>query len=246
MQHTHKPEEPQSPAPWMTAKTVRRLLLLAVAAAVFGYLFIEYRAELTLESLARREADLHEFREENPVLVYGAAFLVYVAVTGMSLPGSIPLSLTIGWLFGFWRGVLLVSFASTAGATIAFLLSRYLFRDAVRQRLGDRLADFDEALKREGPFYLFMLRLIPPVPYFLINLVMGLTPIRARTFWWVSQLGMLPGTCVVIYAASQVPSLGELADEGARGLLSPQLVVAFVLLGLFPLVVRRIAAGFRT
>ena len=117
-----------------------------------------------------------------------------------------------GWYFGLAPAVILVSFASTSGATIAFLLSRYLFRDAIQTRFRDQLAKFNQALQREGAFYLFTLRLIPAVPFFVINVVMGLTPIRTLTFWWVSQVGMLAGTIVYVYAGSTIPSLAHLAD----------------------------------
>ena len=115
---------------------------------------------------------------DHPVLVYGAAFVVYVVVTGFSLPGAAVLTLVYGWYFGWLRGLVLVSFASTAGATMAFLLSRFLFRDAIQKRFGDRLQNFNQSLEKEGPFFLFTLRLIPAVPFFIINAVMGLTPIR--------------------------------------------------------------------
>ena len=161
------------------------------------------------------------------------------------MPGATGLSLACGWFFGFWQGVLFVSFASTTGATLAFLLSRYLFRDAILNRFGDRLAGFNAALEREGAFYLFTLRLIPAVPFFVINVVMGLTPMRVRTYWWVSQVGMFPGTCVYVYAGSQVPSLKKLADDGIRGILTPQMIGAFILLGLFPIVVKKIMGKLR-
>ena len=131
-----------------------------------------------------------------------------------------------------------VGIAPTTGATLASLLGRCLFRDASLRKLGDRLRGFSEALERDGPFYLFTLRLIPVVPFFVINVVMGLTPIRIRTFWWVSQLGMLAGTSVYVYAGASVPDLQTLAERGAGGILTPRLVAAFVLLGLFPLAVK--------
>ena len=182
---------------------------------------------------------------KNPLLVYGLAFLIYVCVTGLSLPGAAAMSLVIGWYFGFWRGLVLVSFASTTGATLAFLLSRYLLRDAVQQRFGGRLQAFNEALRREGAFYLFTLRLILGVPFFVINVVMGLTPLRVSTFWWVSQIGMLPGTCVFVFAGSEFPSLQELAEQGAGGILKPSLFIAFLILGVFPLAIKKIVERFR-
>lgn len=227
----------------------KRLLVLAVVlvAVVAGY--VQFGDWLTLESLASSESQLRRFQADHPILVYGIAFAVYVGVTGLSLPGAAALTLLYGWYFGLWRGVIVVSFASTAGATLAFLLSRYLFGRAVQKRFGARLSGFNRALRREGPFFLFTLRLIPAVPFFVINLVMGLTPIRVRTFWWVSQLGMLAGTTVYVYAGSSVPSLQVLAEHGVQAVLTPgqltQLVVAFALLGVFPLVVRLIVKTLR-
>ncbi len=174
------------------------------------------------------------------MLVYGVAFTTYVAVTGLSIPGATVLTLAYGWFFGFWRGLLIVSLASTLGATLAFLLARFLLRDAVQSRFGDRLKTFNEALKREGAFYLFTLRLIPLVPFFVLNLVMGLTPIKTLTYWWVSQLGMLPGTALFVYAGSSVPDLATLADKGTSGILTPNVLIAFALLGIFPLAVKHI------
>jgi len=174
------------------------------------------------------------------------AFAVYVAFTALSLPGAAPMSMVCGWLFGFWRATVVASFASTTGATLAFLLSRYLFREALQQRFGPRLQKFNEALHREGAFYLFALRLTPAVPYFAVNLGMGLTPMRTRTFWWVSQLGMLPATLVFVGAGAAVPSLKDVIQRGPSAIVSPQLLVALACLGLFPLAVRRVMSWWRS
>lgn len=217
------------------------LLVAAVAAGLywkFGHL-------LSLKGLAERETEFRSFREENPWLVYGIAFAVYVMVTALSLPGAAAMTLTFAWLFGFWQTVPLVSFASTTGATLAFVFSRYLLRDWVQSRFSDRLKSINESFRSEGPFYLFTLRLIPAVPFFVINLVMGLTPIPLRTFWWVSQVGMLPGTLAYVYAGSQVPDLQTLAERGVSSILSLPLLAGFVLLGLFPLAVRWIMKRVR-
>ncbi len=225
--------------PWH--KLVLLTLLVVVVAA--GYL--QFRDTLTLARLAEQEAALRDVQAQHPVLVYGAAFLLYVVGTGLSLPGATVLTLVYGWYFGIARGVILVSFASTAGATLAFLISRFLLRDAIQRRFGERLTRFNQSLEQEGPFFLFTLRLMPAVPFFVINAVMGLTTIRTRTFWWVSQLGMLAGTVVYVYAGSSVPSLRALADQGINAVFTPgqvaQFVVAFALLGLFPLTVRWVA-----
>jgi len=227
----------------------KKLLVLAAVICVAVVVYVWFGDALTLGSLAERETQLRRYQAEHAILVYGAAFAVYVAVTGLSLPGAAALTLVYGWYFGVLRGVILVSIASTTGASVAFLLSRYLFRDAVERRFGERLSGFNESLRREGAFYLFALRLIPAVPFFVINLVMGLTSMRVATFWWVSQLGMLAGTAVYVYAGSRVPSLRKLADEGMRAVFTPsqltQIVVAFAVLGVFPLGVRLIMKRFR-
>jgi uncharacterized membrane protein YdjX (TVP38/TMEM64 family) len=185
------------------------LALLGVALVtglVLAYFF------LSIDFLASQETKLRQGYAEAPALVLAAAFLIYVIATGLSLPGAAIMSLVIGWFFGFWRAFILVSFASTAGATLAFLLSRYFLRDSIQNRFGKQLKTFNEALDREGAFYLFTLRLIPAVPFFVINVVMGLTKIRTATYWWVSQVGMLAGTCVYVYAGTTIPSLNQIAD----------------------------------
>ena len=224
------------------------LLLASVAvAAVAGYFALGN--VLDLESLAQREAALRDFQQQRPILTYLSAFTSYVVVTGLSLPFASGMSLVLGWYFRFWPALVLVSFASTAGATVAFLLSRYLLRDVVQSRFGDRLRVFNESLDREGAFYLFTLRLFPGVPFFAINAVMGLTRISTPTFWWVSQLGMLPGTIVYIYAGSRVPELRLLSEQGARAVFTPsqlaQLSGAFLLLGLFPTILKVLFSRWR-
>ena len=227
-----------------------KVIVFAVLALIIGVVALVFRDELTLRSLASWEAQLREFQEQHPIAVYAIAFAVYVSVTGLSLPGAAALTLLYGWYFGFTRGLVLVSFASTAGATIAFLSSRFFLREAVQARYGESLASIQKRLADEGAFYLFTLRLIPAVPFFVINLAMGLTPIKTRTFWWVSQLGMLPGTAVYVYAGRSVPDLKVLAEDGAGAVFEPrqlfQLAIAFALLGIFPLAVRRIVAAFTT
>lgn len=226
-----------------------KIVLLAVLALIVVVVLTQFRQYLTLESLAARESQLRDFQARNPNLVYGVAFLAYVAVTGLSLPGATGMTLVYGWYFQFLPALVLVSFASTTGATAAFLVSRYLLRDAVQNKFGDRLKSFNHHLETEGAFYLFTLRLIPVVPFFVINLVMGLTPMKTRTYWWVSQLGMLPGTVVYVYAGSRVPNLIVLAEQGAAAVFSPlqltQLAFAFAMLGLFPLLVKKILSRFR-
>ena len=220
------------------AKIVVGLIVLAVIVV----LLVMFRENLQLSYLAQQEAAFRDYKSAHPILVYGIAFAIYVAITGLSLPGAAALTILIGWLFDWWQAVVLVSFASTTGATLAFLLSRYLFRDSIQAKFGERLTKFNEALKREGAFYLFTLRLVPLVPFFVINVVMGLTPIKTPTFWWVSQLGMLPGTALYTYVGSAVPDLQTLADQGTGAVFSGtqllQFGIAFGLLGVFPLIAK--------
>lgn len=225
--------------------TAVKLVVLAIVVLAAGIGYARFGNKLSLDYLATQESSLRSFRAEFPLLVYGVAFAVYVAVTGLSLPGAAGLTLLYGWFFDFLPAVITVSFASTTGATIAFLLSRYLLRDTVQNRFGGHLQRFNNALEKEGAFYLFTLRLIPAVPFFVINVVMGLTPLATKTFWWVSQLGMLPGTLVYVYAGDSVPTLAELAEQGTSGILTPRILVAFVLLGAFPLVVKSLTKKLR-
>ena len=219
-------------------------VVLGVVVVAIGVAYTQFGDALSLEGIAERESALRDFQTANPLAVFGVAFAIYVAVTGLSLPGAAAMTLVFGWYFGFVPALVLVSFASTGGATLAFLLSRYILRSSIQSRFGERLRAFNTALELDGAFYLFTLRLVPAVPFFVINLVMGLTPIRALTFWWVSQLGMLPGTAVFVYAGATVPDLQTLSNQGAGGILSPQLIVAFVLLGVFPLLVKRALRRF--
>lgn len=221
--------------------------LLVVVIAGLGFAF---RNELSLAALAERESQLRAFQSDHPIAVYVAAFTFYVMITGLSLPGAAALTLVYGWYFGFAGALVLISFASTLGATLAFLSSRYLLRDAVQAKYGEAMRRFENRLQAEGPFYLFTLRLIPAVPFFVINLVMGLTPIGVWTFWWISQIGMLAGTVMYVYAGSSVPSLDVLAAEGIRAVFQPaqiaQLTIALVALGAFPLIARWTVSRWRS
>ena len=209
------------------------LLLLLVLALVAGFFASGLHRQLDLDTLKAGMAGFAAWREASPVLVAALYFAAYVAVTALSLPGAAVMTLAGGALFGLGWGLLIVSFASTIGATLAFLVSRHLLRDSVHARFGARLRAIDEGIARDGAFYLFSLRLVPAFPFFVINLLMGLTPIRTRTFYWVSQLGMLPGTLVYVNAGTELGAVDSLA-----GVLSPGLVASFVLLGLFPLLAR--------
>ncbi len=175
--------------------------------------------------------------DQNIVFAAMAYFLLYVVITGLSLPGAAAITLLGGAVFGLWLGILLVSFASSIGATLAFLLSRTLFSDSVNNKFGNHLQKINDGVKREGAFYLFSLRLIPVVPFFIINLVFGLTKIKLWTFYWVSQLGMLAGTIIYVNAGSQ---LGAVKELSASGVLTPSIIGSFILLAIFPFIVRAI------
>ncbi|MGO1743465.1 FAD-dependent oxidoreductase [Psychrobacter sp. FME5] len=185
-------------------------------------------------------AQFDQYKAHSPLLIIGLFFLIYVVVTALSLPGAAILTLAAGALFGLLQGLLVASFASSIGATLAFLTSRYLLRDTIKQRFPERLAAIDAGIKKEGAFYLFTLRLVPIFPFFLINLLMGVTAIRARTFYWVSQIGMLAGTFVFVNAGTQLAQIDSLS-----GILSFNLIVSFALLGFFPLIAKAILNLFK-
>ena len=210
-------------------------LLVLIAALATGFFYFDLHQLLTLEGLKSGLVQFEEWQAERPFLVGGVFLLLYVIVTALSLPGAAIMTLAAGALFGLAWGTLIVSFASSIGATLAFLVSRYLLQDTVQKRFGDRLKAINEGIEREGAFYLFTLRLVPIFPFFLINLLMGLTTIRALTFYWVSQVGMFAGTLVYVNAGTQ---LGQL--ESLSGILSPSLLLSFVLLGVFPLIAKKI------
>jgi pyruvate/2-oxoglutarate dehydrogenase complex dihydrolipoamide dehydrogenase (E3) component/uncharacterized membrane protein YdjX (TVP38/TMEM64 family) len=213
----------------------RLLVALVVIALIASFFALGLEKYFSLEYLQAKRAEIEAFRRAHPALAPALLFALYVAVTGLSLPVATLLTLTAGALFGLFWGTVIASFASSIGATLAFLASRFLFRDAVQRKFGDKLRAVDRGVEREGAFYLFALRLVPPIPFFVINLVMGLTSIRTRTFYWVSQLGMLAGTLVYVNAGRQIAELRSLA-----GLLSPTLLGSLVLLGIFPLIAKKI------
>jgi pyruvate/2-oxoglutarate dehydrogenase complex dihydrolipoamide dehydrogenase (E3) component/uncharacterized membrane protein YdjX (TVP38/TMEM64 family) len=219
----------------------RQLALLAlIVAAVAAFFAFDLGRWLSLDQVKAAQGDLARLYAERPAAVIGAYFAVYVAVAALSLPGATILTLLGGALFGLWTGLLVVSFASSLGALLAMLAARYLLRDAVRARFGARLADVDRGVAREGGFYLFTLRLVPLFPFFVVNALLGLTAMRAGTYYAVSQLGMLPGTLVYVNAGTQLAQLDSL-----RGILSPALLGSFVLLGLFPLLAKKLVDAVR-
>ena len=214
------------------------ILLIAIAAAVVTFFVFDRGRYFDLAFFKEQQTAIEGYRQNQPLLTAGAFFLIYVAVTGLSLPGAAVMTLVAGAIFGLLWGMIIVSFASTIGATLAFLASRLLFRDSVQQRFGDKLRAVNDGVAREGAFYLFALRLVPVFPFFAINLLMGLTPIRAWTFYWVSQVGMLAGTLVFVNAGTQLAKIDSIS-----GILSPAILGSFALLALFPFIAKRIVAG---
>lgn len=220
---------------------MKKLVLIAlIGILVIAFFAFDLDRALTLQSLKEGQSQFASWREASPLLVGLGFFALYVIVTALSLPGAAIMTIAAGALFGLLWGTVIVSFASSIGATAAFLIARLLLRDTVERRFGKRLKAIDEGIKREGAFYLFTLRLVPIFPFFVINLLMGLTAIRAVTFYWVSQLGMLPGTLVYVNAGTQ---LGEL--ETLSGILSPDVLLSFALLGLFPLIAKRLIGAVK-
>ncbi|EGQ8957818.1 dihydrolipoamide dehydrogenase [Vibrio parahaemolyticus] len=213
----------------MNKKLIFGLILVATI-LLLGANFGQY---LTLENAKAQQEELNSFIEANIVYAATVYFLAYVAITAFSIPGAAVVTLLGAALFGFWFSLLLVSFASTIGATLAFLSSRYLLRDWVQSRFGEKLVAINQGVKKDGAFYLFSLRLIPVFPFFLINLLMGLTPMSIARFYLTSQIGMLPGTAVYLNAGTQLATIDSLS-----GIVSPTVLASFALLGLFPILVK--------
>ncbi|MBL8512387.1 MAG: VTT domain-containing protein, partial [Betaproteobacteria bacterium] len=216
------------------------LAVIGLAALIAAFFIFDLGKYFSLDYIKGQQASVQAYYAANPAQAIGAFFGVYVAVTALSLPGAAIMTLLAGAVFGLVVGTIIVSFASTLGATLAFLVSRFILRDSIESKFGDKLAAINRGIDKDGPFYLFTLRLVPAFPFFVINLVMGLTKMKTWTFYWVSQLGMLAGTIVYVFAGQK---LGEITS--LKGILSPGLIGAFVLLGIFPLVAKKIVDGIK-
>ena len=216
-------------------KKNRLFLLVVIIAAIIAFFAFDLGRFLSLHELKSRQDALQAYATAQPLISAGIFFAIYTAVTALSFPGAAILTLAAGAIFGLWFGTLIVSFASCVGATLAFLSARFILREWVQQRFGDKLKSFNEGIDKDGAFYLFTLRLVPVFPFFLINLLMGLTRMRVWTYYWVSQLGMLAGTLVYVNAGTELARITSL-----RGILSPGLLISFVLLGVFPLIAKKI------
>ncbi|MCF6179871.1 MAG: FAD-dependent oxidoreductase, partial [Geopsychrobacter sp.] len=219
----------------MKGFSIKNLLLLAIGGLIAAFFIFDLGQYLTLDYLKQQQSAFDQIYQQHQLAMLGTYALIYILVTALSLPGATIMTLAGGALFGLWTALLVVSFASSIGATLAFIVSRFLLRDWVQNRFGDKLESINRGVEREGAFYLFSLRLVPIFPFFIINLAMGLTPLKAGLFYLVSQIGMLPGTFVYVNAGTQIGQL-----ESAAGILSPQIILSFALLGIFPLLAKKI------
>lgn len=211
----------------------RVLVLAAIIALIAAFFAFDLGHYFSLGYLKSQQTAINGFYTANPLKTAALFFAAYVTVTGLSLPGAAIMTIAAGTIFGLLWGTVIVSFASSLGATLAFLTSRFVLRDSIQTRFGDKLAAINTGVAKDGPFYLFTLRLVPAFPFFVINLVMGLTPLRTWTFYWVSQVGMLAGTIVYVNAGTEIAKI-----ESLRGILSPGLIISFTLLGIFPLITK--------
>ena len=225
----------------MNNTTFKKLAIVGVAAVVI-ILFLVFDLDrfLSLSYIKESQVHLQSLYAENPFGILLGYIAIYIAVAALSLPGAVVLTLAAGALFGLVAGTVSVSIASTVGATLACFVSRFILQKWVQEKFADKLVAINRGVEKEGAFYLFSVRLIPVFPFFVINLVMGLTKMPLRTFFWVSQLGMLPGTIVFVNAGKE---LGQI--ESAAGILSPSLLISFVILGIFPITAKKIMQKVR-
>jgi uncharacterized membrane protein YdjX (TVP38/TMEM64 family) len=220
---------------------MKRIGLIVALVAIIGILnYFNINQYLSFEYLKSEHANIQSYINDH--LIYSTAlfFTLYVCVTAVSIPGATVLTLGGGAIFGFWHGLIVISFASTLGATMAFFISRFLLRDFVQKKFSEKISAINQGIETEGAFYLFSLRLIPLFPFFLVNLLSGLTQMKTFTFFWVSQLGMLPGTMAYVNAGTQIASLESPAD-----ILSLKIILSFAILGVFPLLAKKIVNFLR-
>lgn len=220
----------------MNKNITKKIVVIAVVVGlVMVFKVLGLGQYFTLSYIKASQAKFAALYEDHRLIVIAAYMVIYILVTSLSLPGAAIMTLAGGALFGLLIGTIVVSFASTIGATLACLVSRFILRDWVQGKFGDKLKTVNEGIEKEGVFYLFTLRLIPVFPFWLINLVMGLTKMPLRSFYWVSQTGMLAGTVVYVNAGKELAKIDSLS-----GILSPGLILSFVILGIFPIVTKRL------
>ncbi len=224
----------------MNRRTLKIGLLVFVLVAVATFFTLNLQRYASLDYIKTQRHALQGYYDDDPLLVLAAFGLAYVIVTALSLPMATALTLVGGALFGFFPALVIVSFASTIGATLAFLTARFLLKDLVQKKYGPQLLKINDGFAGEGAFYLFALRLTPVAPFFLVNVLTAMTPVKARTFYAASQIGMLPGTAVYVYAGTELGRIATFSD-----VVSPRLMLAFTLLGLFPLVAKKTVDSLR-
>ena len=224
----------------MNVRLIVRLVLGLLVAGLLAVLAVRVLPFLSLASLGMHQRELSTYGAAHPLGLAAIFVALYVGFAALPLPGAEILTIAAGALFGLVEGTVLVSFASSIGATLAFLLSRWWLRDMVRRRFAAKMTVLSRGIEREGAFYLFAMRLIPMIPFFLVNLLMGLTVLRPLTFFWVSQIGMLPATIAYVNAGRQ---LGQV--RSMSGILSPQVLLSFAVLGLLPLGARYLVGALR-
>jgi uncharacterized membrane protein YdjX (TVP38/TMEM64 family) len=215
---------------------LKKIILIAVIVALVGSFFVfDLGQYLTLEQIKNHHEKINQLYVENQILILISFFAIYVAVTALSLPGAALMTIAAGAFFGVVAGTLVVSFASSLGATLAFLISRFLLKESIEKKFANKIEPINNGLAKEGAFYLFTLRLVPLFPFFVVNLVMGVTKLPVFTFYWVSQLGMLAGTIVYVNAGTQISQLQSIND-----ILSFNLLISFALLGIFPIAAKKL------
>lgn len=218
----------------------KTILIVTLVATIIAFFAFDLGRFFTLDFIKQSQQHFGELYKTQPALVISSFFAIYVAVTALSLPGAAIMTLAGGAIFGLVVGTVTVSFASTLGATLAFLAARFALGESVQRKFGARLAEINKGVEKEGAFYLFTLRLVPLVPFFVINLLMGLTKMKAWTFFWISQIGMFLGTIVFVNAGTQLAKIDSL-----KGILSPSLLGSFVLLGVFPIIAKKIIEALK-
>ncbi len=239
--HSHGPDVPYNGEGDMNTKLRQKVTIVAlVIILVTVFYFFDLGRYFTLSYLKSSQEAFARLYADRTVMVLGAYMVIYIIATALSLPGAAALTIGGGALFGLVAGTIVVSFASTIGATMACFFARFLFRDWVQNKFGETLSPINRGIEEEGAFYLFTLRLIPLFPFFVINLAMGLTKMSLVTFYWVSQVGMLAGTIVYVNAGKELAKIDSLS-----GILSPGLILSFVLLGIFPIAVKKLMGWYR-
>ncbi|MDN3647369.1 TVP38/TMEM64 family protein [Reinekea marina] len=220
---------------------MKKIIILTAALLVIGsYFYFDLGQWLTLEQLKSQQAALEGYRANNPILVALIYMLTYIVIAALSLPGSAIMTLSGGAIFGLTLGTGLALVSATIGATFAFLIARFLLKDWVQTKFGDRIGAINQGINKDGAFYLFSLRLVPVFPFFVINVVMGITTLKVWTFFWVSLIGMLAGAAVYANAGTQLAKIDSLGD-----IASPAILLSFVLLGIFPILAKKIIEFIR-